>query len=143
MRRILSALLLSALLAGCSPAPYAGGDVPALQRTDTVAGNGAEAAPGMKVTVDYTGWLYDEKAADRHGAQFDSSKDHGQPFTFQLGAGQVISGWDEGVAGMKVGGTRVLSIPADKGYGAQGAGGVIPPGASLVFEITLRDVQPR
>lgn len=143
MRRLLPALLLSVLLVGCGTAPYAGGDVPALQYTDTVTGNGVEAMPGTKVTVDYTGWLYDEKAADRHGTKFDSSKDHGQPFTFRLGAGQVIPGWDEGVAGMKVGGTRVLLIPADKGYGAQGAGGVIPPGASLVFEVTLRDVQPR
>ncbi len=142
MRRLLPTLFL-ALLAGCGPAPYTGGDVPALQRTDTVRGSGAEARPGMQVTVDYTGWLYDQGKPDRRGAKFDSSKDHGQPFAFRLGAGQVIPGWDEGVAGMRVGGTRVLLIPADKGYGAQGAGGLIPPGASLVFEVTLRDVRPR
>ena len=137
MRRILPALLLSALLAGCGPAPYTGGDVPALQRTDTVAGNGAEAAPGTKVTVDYTGWLYDQGKPDRRGAKFDSSKDHGQPFAFRLGAGQVIPGWDEGVAGMQVGGRRTLIIPPALGYGKRGAGRQIPPNATLLFEVEL------
>ena len=113
-----------------------------LQFEDTVVGSGAEAKPGRTVTVHYTGWLYDEKAPQRRGLKFDSSVDRGQPFTFLLGAGQVIRGWDDGVAGMKVGGKRTLLIPADLGYGSNGAGGVIPPGASLVFDVELLDVKP-
>jgi FKBP-type peptidyl-prolyl cis-trans isomerase FkpA len=89
------------------------------------------------VTVHYTGWLHDPEAADRRGRKFDSSKDRGQPFAFHLGAGQVIRGWDEGVQGMKIGGSRKLTIPADLGYGPRGAGGVIPPNATLVFEVEL------
>ena len=87
--------------------------------------------PARRVTVHYTGWLYDPKTADHHGKKFDSSKDHGEPFSFKLGAGQVIRGWDQGVAGMKVGGTRTLVIPSELGYGARGAGGAIPPNATL------------
>ena len=113
-----------------------------LQYDDVVEGTGAAAAAGQHVTVHYTGWLYDEKAPDKHGMKFDSSVDRGQPFTFLLGAGQVIRGWDDGVAGMKVGGKRTLLIPADLGYGSNGAGGVIPPGASLVFDVELLDVKP-
>ena len=93
-------------------------------------GAGAEAAAGQHVSVHYTGWLTD-------GTKFDSSKDRGDPFEFPLGAGHVIRGWDEGVQGMKVGGSRKLTIPADLGYGARGAGGVIPPNATLVFEVEL------
>jgi len=93
-------------------------------------GTGAEAAAGQQVSVHYTGWLTD-------GTKFDSSKDRGDPFEFPLGAGHVIRGWDEGVQGMKVGGSRKLTIPADLGYGARGAGGVIPPNATLVFEVEL------
>ena len=93
-------------------------------------GAGAEAARGLHVTVHYTGWLTD-------GTKFDSSKDRDDPFAFHLGQGQVIKGWDEGVAGMKVGGTRKLTIPPQLGYGARGAGGVIPPNATLVFEVEL------
>jgi FKBP-type peptidyl-prolyl cis-trans isomerase FkpA len=104
---------------------------------DTVTGAGAEAAAGCHVRVHYTGWLHDPAAADQRGRKFDSSKDRGDPFSFALGAGQVIRGWDEGVQGMKVGGTRVLTIPAELGYGARGAGGVIPPHATLVFEVEL------
>jgi FKBP-type peptidyl-prolyl cis-trans isomerase FkpA len=89
------------------------------------------------VKVHYTGWLYDPMAKDSRGTKFDSSKDRGQPFGFGLGGGQVIRGWDEGVQGMKVGGTRMLTIPADLGYGARGAGGVIPPNATLLFEVDL------
>ena len=112
-----------------------------LQMVDTVAGSGAEARPGRVVRVHYTGWLYDASKPDKRGNKFDSSKDSNQPFDFPLGAGQVIPGWDEGVAGMKVGGKRKLTIPPDLGYGASGAGGVIPPNATLVFEVELLDVK--
>ena len=105
-----------------------------LQYEDTVVGTGAEAKPGRNVTVHYTGWLYQD---GQQGAKFDSSKDRDEPFIFPLGAGMVIRGWDEGVQGMKVGGTRVLLIPASLGYGARGAGGVIPPHATLRFEVEL------
>jgi len=108
-----------------------------LHYEDTVAGSGAEAKAGVRVKVHYTGWLHDPAAANQRGAKFDSSKDRGDPFGFPLGAGHVIRGWDEGVQGMKVGGTRVLTIPPDLGYGARGAGGVIPPNATLVFEVEL------
>jgi FKBP-type peptidyl-prolyl cis-trans isomerase FkpA len=103
-----------------------------LQYEDTVLGTGAIAKAGQNVKVHYTGWLYNDGV---QGAKFDSSKDRGQPFEFSLGAGQVIRGWDEGVQGMSVGGTRRLIIPAALGYGARGAGGVIPPNATLLFEV--------
>ena len=109
-----------------------------LQYTDDKVGSGAAAAAGAKVTVHYTGWL-DENGAK--GKKFDSSRDHGEPFTFTLGAQEVIQGWDEGVAGMKVGGRRTLIIPPELGYGTRGAGGVIPPNATLVFDVELLDVQ--
>ena len=108
-----------------------------LQIEDVVVGSGAEAAAGQHVSVHYTGWLYENAQA---GRKFDSSKDRGEAFDFPLGAGHVIRGWDEGVAGMKVGGTRRLIIPAALGYGARGAGGVIPPNATLLFEVELLDV---
>ena len=111
-----------------------------LQYEDTTLGTGEEASAGQKVRVHYTGWLYDPMANNNRGSKFDSSKDRGQPFAFGLGGGQVIRGWDEGVQGMKVGGTRVLTIPAELGYGARGAGGVIPPNATLVFEVELLGV---
>jgi FKBP-type peptidyl-prolyl cis-trans isomerase FkpA len=142
MRALLLALSLTLLAACTPPGPPPGGSVAELQRLDTRAGTGAVATSGSDVTVHYTGWLYDENAPDKHGVKFDSSVDRGQPFTFLLGAGQVIRGWDEGVAGMKVGGKRTLLIPADLGYGSNGAGGVIPPGASLVFDVELLDVKP-
>ncbi len=100
---------------------------------DLAVGDGAEAATNQDVTVHYTGWLTD-------GTKFDSSKDRDQPFVFKLGKGQVIKGWDEGVAGMKVGGKRKLTIPPQLGYGARGAGGVIPPNATLTFEVELLEV---
>lgn len=97
---------------------------------DTVVGEGAEAKAGQQVSVHYTGWL-------TNGSKFDSSKDRNDPFEFSLGMRQVIGGWDEGVQGMKIGGTRKLTIPPHLGYGARGAGGVIPPNATLVFEVEL------
>jgi peptidylprolyl isomerase len=109
-----------------------------LKYTDTKTGDGAAATPGNKVSVHYTGWLYNNGAK---GAKFDSSVDRGQPFQFTLGARQVIAGWDEGVAGMKVGGKRTLIIPPELGYGARGAGGVIPPNATLMFDVELLGVQ--
>ncbi len=108
--------------------------------TDTVIGTGAAATAGANVGVNYTGWLYDEKAPLHHGKQFDSSVGRGT-FSFPLGAGRVIKGWDQGVAGMKVGGKRTLIIPPDLGYGDRGAGGVIPPGATLVFDVELLEVK--
>ena len=111
-----------------------------LQIEDVVVGDGAEARAGQRVKVHYTGWLYDPAADKNRGRKFDSSKDRNDPFVFGLGQGQVIRGWDEGVQGMKVGGTRVLTIPPEMGYGARGAGGVIPPNATLVFEVELLGV---
>jgi FKBP-type peptidyl-prolyl cis-trans isomerase FkpA len=111
-----------------------------LQYEDTTPGTGAEARAGQSVTVHYTGWLHDPAQPGGKGAKFDSSKDRRDPFHFDLGAGMVIRGWDEGVQGMKVGGTRLLLIPADLGYGARGAGGVIPPNATLLFEVDLLEV---
>lgn len=105
-----------------------------LQYEDTVVGTGAEAKPGRNVTVHYTGWLYENGV---QGAKFDSSKDRDEPFIFPLGGGMVIKGWDEGVQGMKEGGQRTLIIPAALGYGARGAGGVIPPNAKLKFDVEL------
>ena len=116
-------------------------NITSLQVTDHKVGTGATATAGKQVSVHYTGWLYDPKAADKHGKKFDSSRDHGEPFSFKLGARQVISGWDQGVAGMKVGGTRTLIIPSELGYGARGAGGAIPPNATLVFDVELLDVK--
>ena len=111
-----------------------------LQYEDITTGDGAQAQAGQRVRVHYTGWLHDPSASNQRGKKFDSSKDRGDPFSFNLGAGQVIGGWDEGVQGMKVGGTRVLTIPADLGYGSRGAGGAIPPNATLVFEVELLGV---
>ena len=116
-------------------------NITSLQITDSKVGTGAEAKSGRQVTVHYTGWLYDAKAADKHGKKFDSSKDHGEPFSFKLGGGQVIRGWDQGVAGMKVGGTRTLVIPSELGYGQRGAGGAIPPNATLLFDVELLEVK--
>jgi FKBP-type peptidyl-prolyl cis-trans isomerase FkpA len=111
-----------------------------LKIKDLAVGSGAQAVAGTRISVHYTGWLYDPSAPEQRGRKFDSSKDRGQPFVFNLGAGQVIRGWDEGFAGMKVGGKRVLTIPPQMGYGARGAGGVIPPNAVLVFEVELLGV---
>ena len=112
-----------------------------LLKHDHKTGDGAEAVAGQRVTVHYTGWLFDETRDDHKGRKFDSSRDRNEPFTFRLGAGEVIRGWDDGVAGMRVGGQRTLTIPAALGYGSRGAGGVIPPNAVLVFDVELLDTK--
>jgi FKBP-type peptidyl-prolyl cis-trans isomerase FkpA len=104
---------------------------------EIVQGSGATATAGQMVSVHYTGWLHDPAAPEQKGRKFDSSRDRGEPFSFPLGAGHVIQGWDQGVAGMQVGGQRRLTIPPELGYGARGAGGVIPPNATLVFDVEL------
>ncbi|MEP6898173.1 MAG: FKBP-type peptidyl-prolyl cis-trans isomerase [Rhodanobacter sp.] len=141
MRWLLPLLAVITLAAcGVAPSAHATGQVDKLTSIDRKVGTGAEAKTGMKVTVHYTGWLYDDAAKDKHGKKFDSSRDGGEPFSFTLGEGRVIEGWDQGVAGMKVGGQRTLLIPAALGYGANGAGDDIPPNASLVFDVELLDV---
>jgi FKBP-type peptidyl-prolyl cis-trans isomerase FkpA len=134
-------VLLTSAAAACGgsndsgPSPV---NVPYSQ-TDLRVGTGAEAVPGRELTVHYTGWLYDPNAPGNKGRQFDSSAGR-EPFQFVLGAGRVIRGWDQGVAGMRVGGQRRLVIPPSLGYGAQGFGSVIPPNATLLFEIELLNV---
>jgi FKBP-type peptidyl-prolyl cis-trans isomerase FkpA len=118
-----------------------GAKVNELQTIDLKQGAGAEAVSGKAVIVHYTGWLYDPAAADGHGAKFDSSLDRKVPFGFFLGSGKVIKGWDEGIIGMKVGGKRTLVIPPHKAYGERGAGGVIPPNATLLFDVELIQVK--
>jgi FKBP-type peptidyl-prolyl cis-trans isomerase FkpA len=145
-RRLLATVGFAVLLAACSrpelTAVTAANQVAAMQVTELVVGQGAEATRDARVTVHYTGWLYDHAAADNKGREFDSSRKGGQPFSFQVGQGQVIAGWDRGVAGMRAGGQRRLVIPADLAYGDRGAGGVIPPGATLVFDVELLEVEP-
>lgn len=134
----------AATTTGDSAATTTGGtgvsSITTLQTTELKEGTGATAVAGRPVSVHYTGWLYSESAAENKGTKFDSSVDRGQPFQFALGAGQVIPGWDQGVAGMKVGGSRRLIIPPAMGYGSRGAGGVIPPNATLVFDVELLGV---
>ncbi|MCW5571301.1 MAG: FKBP-type peptidyl-prolyl cis-trans isomerase [Steroidobacteraceae bacterium] len=144
----LFAFLLTALpLGACNasnppPAPDSQETAPvSVARTDLTEGSGPAVAAGQAAVVHYTGWLYEANAPEHKGRKFDSSRDHGQPFTFHIGAGEVISGWDQGVAGMKIGGQRRLVIPPELGYGARGAGGVIPPGATLVFDVELVGIQ--
>jgi len=108
---------------------------------DTVLGNGRQAEKGLAVTVHYTGWLYDPNQKDGKGKKFDSSLDRNDPFVFNLGGAQVIRGWDDGVDGMKIHGKRTLIIPPDMGYGSRGAGGVIPPNATLIFDVELLGVK--
>ena len=140
---VLVLVAMAAVAAACSQSPSAGGSsggggevtTPSgLKYTEVKEGTGAQPQAGQTAVVHYTGWLLD-------GTKFDSSKDRGQPFSFPLGQGRVIKGWDEGVASMKVGGVRRLTIPPDLGYGARGAGGVIPPNATLTFEVELLDVK--
>ena len=138
----ITALVAGACGGSSEPQPGEGrSNVAELIKQDDAVGSGNEAAAGRRVTVHYTGWLYNESAADKKGSKFDSSRDRNEPFEFNLGAGEVIRGWDEGVAGMKVGGRRTLTIPPNMGYGARGAGGVIPPNATLVFDVELLDVK--
>ena len=112
-----------------------------LIKIDVKPGSGETAVAGKLVTVHYTGWLYDATAKDHKGKKFDSSRDRNEPFSFPLGGRQVIQGWDEGVAGMQVGGQRTLIIPPQMGYGSRGAGGVIPPNATLMFDVELLGVR--
>lgn len=137
--------VLAAMLVACGPTPgdYPGGRVDELLRVDLVEGKGTLARAGDDVVVHYTGWLYAQDATDQRGEKFDSSLDRGDPFRFTLGQGRVIRGWDEGVAGMREGGRRLLLIPPEFAYGARGAGRVIPPYASLVFEVELLEVRGR
>ena len=116
-------------------------DVKGLKMIDHNIGTGATAVAGKTVAVHYTGWLFDSAAPENKGKKFDSSRDRGDAFKFPLGGGRVIAGWDQGVAGMKVGGQRTLVIPPELGYGARGAGGVIPPNATLVFDVELLGVE--
>ena len=141
-RTCFPALLVAVLVAGCAdPGPPPGGSVAELERIDVVQGEGELAQAGDEVVVHYSGWVYDEREADRRGEAFDSSRERDEPFTFPLGAGRVIAGWDEGVTGMRVGGRRELRIPSEMAYGRRGAGGVIPPNASLVFDVELLEVR--
>ena len=148
IKTILFSLLSIVLIIACQPQGEAqvseqpaGSEMSELQITDTVNGDGPTAEAGQTVIVHYTGWLYDPEQPENKGEKFDSSVDRGDPFSFSLGAGQVIRGWDEGFAGMQIGGKRTLIIPPDMGYGARGAGGVIPPNATLMFEVELLDIQ--
>ena len=108
---------------------------------DSQLGEGREAEKGLTITVHYSGWIYDENEDDKKGNKFDSSKDRNEPFTFVLGVGQVIKGWDDGFAGMKIGGTRTIIIPSEMGYGSRGAGSVIPPNADLIFDVERLGIQ--
>jgi FKBP-type peptidyl-prolyl cis-trans isomerase FkpA len=143
--RTLSLVVLAGVLAACSggkPAPAApSSGVSSMQSIELNAGTGEGVTAGKIAVVQYTGWLYEASAKDHKGKQFDSSRTGGQPFKFPVGTGQVIKGWDQGVLGMKVGESRRLIIPADLAYGDSGAGGIIPPGASLVFDIDLVAVE--
>jgi len=130
-------LIVACVLSACAGDNMGHSNITTLIKQDVKVGTGAEATPGRRVQVHYTGWLYDEGRADHKGRKFDSSRDRNDPFAFRLGGGEVIPGWDQGVAGMRVGGQRTLTIPPVLGYGSQGAGGVIPPNATLVFDVEL------
>jgi FKBP-type peptidyl-prolyl cis-trans isomerase len=138
-----SLTLLAALCAAChgNPAPSPQPAAQAFAINELAAGDGAPIATGQTAVVDYTGWLYDAAAPDHKGRVFDSSRASGMPLRFPLGTGQVIAGWDRGLAGMKVHGRRLLTIPPDLAYGATGAGGVIPPNATLIFDVELLGIQ--
>jgi FKBP-type peptidyl-prolyl cis-trans isomerase FkpA len=141
-RSFLAALIVG-LCAACTekPAEPPASPVNSLEIVDLKAGEGASIAAGQQAVVQYTGWLYEASAPDKKGKEFDSSRRSGEPFRFAVGAGQVIKGWDQGVVGMKIGSHRRLTIPADLAYGENGAGGIIPPGATLVFEVELVGIE--
>ena len=132
----LSILLLSLTFVG-----YSSAEIDEFTKIDVKIGTGKEATPDKMVSVHYTGWLFDKFAVDNKGKKFDSSRDRPGNFTFPLGAGRVIKGWDQGVQGMKVGGQRTLIIPSSMGYGTRGAGNIIPPNATLIFDIELMEIQ--
>jgi FKBP-type peptidyl-prolyl cis-trans isomerase len=135
-------VLVAAFLAACGSSPTAPSSNAPYSQTDLRLGTGAEAVVGRVLTVHYTGWLYDDNAVGNRGAQFDSSLTPGRtPFTFVLGAGSVISGWERGMVGMRVGGQRRLVLPPDLAYGSRGSGNAIPPNATLLFEVELLGVQ--
>lgn len=139
MKRLMAVAFVLVMITACGDAT-APSPVKSLQVRDITVGTGAEAVSGKSVAVDYTGWIYDATAIDHKGTKFDASADHGAPIDFVLGIGMVIKGWDQGIVGMKVGGTRELIIPPSLGYGRQGYG-PIPANSALVFEIQLRSVQ--
>ncbi len=132
---------LSMLIFGLILTGYADANSGEFIKTDIKTGTGKEATAGKVVSVHYTGWLFDKSAVDNKGKKFDSSRDRPGNFTFPLGAGRVIKGWDQGVQGMKVDGQRTLIIPPSMGYGARGAGNIIPPNATLIFDVELMEVQ--
>lgn len=134
---LLSAVDLQAYKEPAASSADSVSEVTALEKIDVLVGSGEEAVIGKTAKVHYTGWLYDATAEDKKGRKFDSSYDRSSHFSFLLGSGRVIKGWDQGVQGMKVGGKRTLIIPPSMGYGAQGAGGVIPPNATLIFDVEL------
>jgi FKBP-type peptidyl-prolyl cis-trans isomerase FkpA len=141
-RKFLAAATVCLLAACTGKAPETpASPINSLEVLELKPGAGAAIAAGRQAVVQYTGWLYEASAPDKKGKQFDSSMSSGQPFRFVVGAGQVIKGWDQGVAGMKVGGRRRLIVPPDLGYGENGAGGVIPPGATLVFDVDLVGIE--
>lgn len=147
--RVLTLAVAALLLSACkqetpqsTPATVRAPAIVELVQTDVAVGEGASVAAGQTAVVHYTGWLYDPAAPQHRGTKFDSSRDKGQPFRFVVGAGRVIKGWDEGVAGMAVGGRRELVVPAHLGYGESGAGDVIAPGATLLFDVELLAIEP-
>jgi FKBP-type peptidyl-prolyl cis-trans isomerase FkpA len=142
LRRV-ALIVLVGLMLGCNGKPAAAppSGVNSMQTVELDVGTGPAIAAGQTAVVQYTGWLYEVSAPDKKGKQFDSSRTGGQPFRFPLGGGQVIKGWDQGVDGMKIGGRRRLIIPAELAYGDNGAGGIIPPGATLVFDIDLIGIE--
>ncbi len=153
IKELAAALSISVLLIGCGGAKTdeikqvvtqktsMTDSAVSFQKIDVTVGEGVVATEGQNVSVHYTGWLYDPEETDNHGTKFDSSVDRGQPFQFPLGGGRVIKGWDQGVEGMKVGGKRTLIIPPEMGYGARGAGRVIPANATLIFDVELLGVE--
>ena len=145
------AVCIAFALYACKPSAPPSGATPAAQEaaavdkliiTDVAVGSGEPIASGQTAVVHYTGWLYAPSQSDHKGTKFDSSREKGQPFRFKVGAGNVIKGWDEGVVGMTVGGRRELIVPSQMGYGEAGAGGVIPPGATLLFDVELLAIEP-